>query len=53
MSATLIVRGRRAYLPKKRIRRKVEQVRNRLRYARRVGGRAEFNSLGRLCWIWR
>ncbi len=40
------------YVPKKRIRRKVEKPEYRERYERRVGGRASYNSHGLLVGVW-
>lgn len=36
------------YTPKKRIRRKVEKPEYRARYEKHVGGRAEYNCIGKL-----
>lgn len=41
----------RCYVPKNRIRRKVEKPEYRERYERRVNGRANFNTHNLLCWV--
>lgn len=54
MSSNFTIHGHDYYLPKQRIRRKVEKVRYRARYearCRQQQAQASYNSMGKLCWV--
>jgi hypothetical protein len=48
-----LIRGQLCYKPKRRIVKKVETIEYRERYEKHVDGRAVYNSIGKLCWVWK